>query len=228
MDANVQTDYGSGAQSYGGRPNSFRPDHYSDNRGYNNGVSRPGSYYDSNTGGNHNTGYYPTRARYPRTAPEPHFNNSTVVYPVNGNHQSYETGTTASGSGSSGDPLGYSTDPSSESSSVDRIQPAPKPEPIEINGFSGFGPTPNVQIPNYGAAGYGGYAGRQSDVPMVNRGYQGQNSVPPPVPRKQSQGPSMPVSMGVTAGSAPKANGGARPGIGEKRKSWFGRRFSKN
>lgn len=184
-------------------------------------MSRPESYYDNNAGNNYGNGYYPTRARYPRTAGESNFNNGRDIYTANENHQQlYDTVNSASGSGSSGEPLGYSTDPSSENSSVDRIQSAPKPEFAEINGFSGFGPAPNVQIPNYGSNGPGGYTEKQPEVPVMNRGYGGRNPGPPPVPPKHSQAP--------LAGSSPNTNGTARPGAGEKRKSWFGKRFSKS
>jgi hypothetical protein len=84
-------------------------------------------------------------------------------------------------------------------------------------------------MPNYGSNGYGGYPVRQPEMPMMNEGYQGQNGGPPPVPQKQSQlPPRAPMNLGAAAGSAPITNGGARPGAGEKRKSWFAKRFSKS
>jgi hypothetical protein len=211
--------------TYGGRSNSYRPDSYVDRV---NPMSRPDSYYDNQMQGPPNggpsNGYYPSRARYPRTASEPHFNHGNGVYPVQGNQQSYETVTTASGSGSSGEPLGYATDPSSENSSMDRV--APK-EPQETYGFSGFGGVPDTQMPIRGAV--NAYSVQQSDMPQMSGGYQGQFGGPP-VPRKQPQGPPrVPIKLGAGAGGGESFNEkGSRPGPGDKRKSWFGKRFSKS
>lgn len=188
--------------------------------GYNNRSGRD-SYYGSGDSTPYNAagpsnGYYPNRARYPRTASEPHFNNG--VYPGPGNQQSYETVTTASGSGS--DQIGYSTDPSSENSSVDRIAQAPQvpyKEPQETYGFNGFGTTPQFAPPGNGVNGQqGGYG--------VQRGSNGYPNQGPPPPNKLGK---QPMKLGETSGNAgpPPAE---RPGAGEKRKSWFGKRFSKS
>jgi len=201
---------------YGGRAQSYRPESTHDGRP--GGMNRPDSYYN-NQGDNvgPSNGYYPNRARYPRTASEPHFGNGQGVYPVPGNQQSYETVTTASGSGgSSADPAGYSTDPSSENSSMDRIAPPPK-DPGETYGFNGFGNTPQYLPPGsslneqYGSNG----AQRQGD------GYMN----PPPLPRKESGPPRVPIKLGASSGNVLSKE--ARPPT-EKRKSWFGKRFSKN
>jgi hypothetical protein len=215
---------------YAGRPNGFRPDSYFENRGTNNGMSRSDSYYDNNA--RPSNGYYPSRARYPRTASEPQFNSGTGIYPVDGNQQSYETVTTASGSGSSGDPLGYSTDPSSDNSSLDRVQPPAPPEhnySLGFNGSHGYGGTQNNQVFNYASNGYGGYAAKQADMPMMSGGYQGQNGVPPVPPRKDIvQGPPrVPIKLGSSGNGGPTTYETPRPGAGEKRKSWFGKRFSR-
>lgn len=206
----------------GGRPINFRPDSYIDNKGINNGMSRPGSYYDNNT--RPSNGYYPSRARYPRTASEPHFNGGTGIYPAYGNQQSYETVTTTSVSGSSGDPLGYSTDPSSDNSSLDRVQPPSVPE----HGNGGYG-THNYQAANYAANGYGVSQGKQPDMPAAGGGYQFKIGAPPPLPRKDiNQGlPRVPIKLGTSAGTATTNQQATRPGAGEKRKSWFGKRFSR-
>jgi len=205
---------------YAGRP-PYRPESsVADGRA--NGMTRPDSYYNSGDNGapgaGPSNGYYPNRARYPRTASEPHFNNtSSSVYPVPGQQPSYETVTTASGSGSSADAAGYSTDPSSENSSLDRIHGLPKP-PGEDYGFNGFGGAPPYSSPgnglNYGLGG----AERQGN------GYQHQG--PSPVPRKESYGPVVPMKLGsVTDG--PTVYEPPQPGGGSKRKSWFGKRFGK-
>lgn len=186
-------------------------------------MTRPDSYYE-NQGGPSN-GYYPSRARYPRTASEPQFNHGGGIYPVPGNQQSYETVTTASGSGSSGEAHGYTTDPSSVNSSMDRI--APKQEPVESYGFNGFGGVPDVQMPVREYSGYG----RQQVESQMNGAYEGQSGGPPPVPRKQIQAPPRaPIQLGtgqLGTGEVSYNEKGPRPGAGEKRKSWFGKRFSR-
>jgi len=215
--------YGQNGYYGGGRSQSYRPESaYMDGRG--NGMTRPDSYYNpaDNPGpgsGGPSNGYFPNRARYPRTASEPHFNNGQNVYPVPGNQQSYETVTTASGSGSSADPAGYSTDPSSENSSVDRI--APQKDPAETYGFNGFGNNPQYLPPGSGINDLNG-AQRQGN------GYQHQG--PPPLPRKESAGPRVPIKLGTSSGNvlSKESSKEARPAAGEKRKSWFGKRFSKN
>jgi len=197
----------------GGRSQSYRPDSYVDGRS--NGMTRPDSYYNNADNGGPGNAYAPNRARYPRTASEPHFNSGYGgVYPVPGQQQSYETVTTASGSGSSPDTIGYSTDPSSENSSVDRITP-PK-EPTETYGFNGFGNTPQYAPPGSGIAEQWGSNGAQRQ----GNGYANQA---PPLPRKDV-GPRVPIKLGATSGNAGAT---ARPSAGEKRKSWFGKRFSK-
>jgi len=203
----------------GGRSQSYRPEStYMDGRS--NGMTRPDSYYNTGDNVGPSNGYYPNRARYPRTASEPHFNNGQGVYPVPGNQQSYETVTTASGSGSSADPAGYSTDPSSENSSMDRIAP-PQKDPAETYGFNGFGNTPHYLPPG---SGINEQYSSNSTHRQVN-GYQHQG--PPPLPRKEPAGPPrVPIKLGATSGNVGPKDG--RPAVGEKRKSWFGKRFSKN
>lgn len=193
---------------YGGRPQSFRPDSYVDGRS---------SYYNSGDNGGPNNGgpsngYYPNRARYPRTASEPQFSNGQSVYPGPANQQSYETVTTASGSGSS-DPAGYSTDPSSENSSTDRITALPVKDPGEQYGFIGFNGGDNSQY----TVGGNLQEQRQGNAQPAQRST---------VLRKESTGPRVPIKLGQTSGNAgpPPTQ---RPSAGEKRKSWLGRRFSK-
>lgn len=199
---------------YGGRSQSYRPDSY---------AQRPDSYYNGPETAGPGNGYYPNRSRYPRTASEPHFNNPGGVYPAPGNQQSYETVNTASGSGSS-DPAGYSTDPSSENSSVDRIAPLPAKEPGETYGFNGFGGNPQYAPP--GSALQEQYVANPSNgAQRQGNGYQSQG--PPPVPRKESAS-RVPIKLGATSGNAGPQNESPRPPTGEKRKSWFGKRFSKS
>lgn len=171
-------------------------------------MSRPDSYYQSMDSTGPGNGYQPNRTRYPRTASEPHFNK---VYPLPGNQLSNETVGTASGSGSS-DPEGYQT----ENSSVDRITPMPVREPAETYGFNGFGGNPHYAPPGSGLQEQQ-QGGNGNRLPPQQR---------PQVSRKESAGKG-PIKLG-------KANPNAsppetqRPAAGEKRKSWFGKRFSKN
>jgi len=207
--------------SYYGRSQSYRPESaYVDGRHH--GMARPDSYYNGgdNAAGPSN-GYHPNRARYPRTASEPHFINSQgggqgSVYPVPGNQPSYETVTTASGSGSSADPAGYSTDPSSENSSVDRVAPLPHKE-VETYGFNGFGNTPQYAPPGVGLGERLGPTG----VQRQGNGYQHQG---PPPPSKDM--PRAAIKLGETTGNA-APQPAQRNEKAEKRKSWFGRKFRK-
>ena len=193
--------------NYYGRPN-YRPDSTY--------MTRPDSYYNGGGGGgydmgpNPGNGYQPQRARYPaRTASEP-FVNGQGFYP--GNQQSYETVTTASGSGSSGEPAGYQTDPSSENSSMDRIAALPG-HPAESYGYNGFGGDPQYGPPGPGMNQPYNPAQRQGD------GYMNH-----PQPPQRDVGPRVPIKLGNSNG--PPAE--VRPSPGEKRKSWFGRRFSRS
>ena len=180
--------------------------------GRSNGMTRPDSYYNTGDNAGPSNGYYPNRARYPRTASEPHFNGGGV-YPPNGNPQSYETVTTGSGSS---DPAGYSTDPSSENSSVDRVTPLPPKEPAETYGIQ-FGNEPQYLPPGIGIQ------EQYINGGPVQQGYQ--NQAPPPLPRKEIA-PRVPIKLGAASGNVHPA--AQRPGAGEKRKSWFGKRFSKS
>lgn len=197
-----------------------------DGRG--NGMTRPESYYNNAIpeGAGPSSGYYPNRARYPRTASEPHFNNGGV-YPPNGNQHSYETVTTASGSGGSyGEPAGYTTDPSSEDS-VDRIAMQGK-DSAETYGI-GFGNTPQYAPPGAGIAvpqyGLNGAERQGNGYPNQDNGYQTQ--APPALARKENMGPRVPIKLGSGGGAGPAVYDAPRP-VMEKRKSWFTKRLSKN
>ncbi len=186
-------------------------------------MTRPDSFYQPVEGGaGPSNGYYPNRARYPRTASEPHFGNAQGVYPVPGNQQSYETVTTASGSGNSGEPVGYATDPSSENSSLDRVAPLPVREPGEAYGFTGFGGNPQIApLPAQ-------YSPSDSPAPQQQgNGYQYQNQGPPQVPRKEIFN-RVPIKLGASSGNTGPPVEIKQPGAAEKRKSWFGKRFSRS
>jgi len=204
--------------SYYGSPQGHRQSQNSNGYDGRNGMGRPDSYYNGNNGIDNSAGpgngYHPNRARYPRTASEPQFNSGgNSVYPSPGVQHSYETVTTASGSGSSADPAGYSTDPSSENSSVDRIHAPAQKEPAETYGFNGFGNNPQYLPPGSGL----------NDQQRPQPGYQNQG---PPPPQKDAR---VPIRLDQSNGKAtsPPAAEPARPAPQEKRKSWFGRRLSK-
>ncbi|RYP45101.1 hypothetical protein DL769_011482 [Monosporascus sp. CRB-8-3] len=164
------------------------------------GQQREPGYYDGQDGG---------RTRYSRPQPEPPMMNRPAggrnVYPMPNNHRSYETVASGSGSGSYGEPAGYQTDPtSSENSSIERRSPPKRQDPVNDYGIS-FGQESSYQAPNFG-------------VPM---GASATGSGPPP--RHQGGSLLRKTSRAGNPGSAQD-----RQGMGEKRKSWFSRRFSKN
>ncbi|KAB8302043.1 hypothetical protein EYC80_005495 [Monilinia laxa] len=206
--------YGGG----GGQPYKQNNQH---NDGRPNGMARPDSYYTTDNQG-HGNGYTPNRSRYPRTASEPQFNSGVYTAP-GGQQRSYETVTTASGS--SADAAGYLTDPSSLNSSVDGIHALPQPpkEPMETYGFNGFGNNPQYLPPGSGINERNG----NRRLPIGN-----QNQGPPP--QSKDSTPRTPMNLGITSGNSvpqksvveiTKSDAKPQP---EKRKSWFGRRLSKN
>jgi hypothetical protein len=194
---------------YGARSQSQRPESTY--------MGRPDSYYNALDNSGPSNAYYPNRARYPRNAN----GHPQAVYPGPGAQPSYETVTTASGSGSgsSSEPAGYSTDPSSDNSSLDRIAAVAMKEPSENYGLDGFGGNPQYAPPGSGLEQYSSYgaAARQGN------GYMDQG---PPPPQKIGSTLRKPIKLGATSGNAGPAMPAQAP-VNEKRKSWFGRRFSK-
>ena len=161
--------------------------------------------------------------------------NSQGVYPSHAYQQSYDTVTSASGTGSHGtDQWGNSTDPSSENSSIDRIQQAPKPDLGEEYGFSGFGGSPQFQSPileehGLGAPAYGQPGYGQSQIsPSNGYPYQGNSGPPPPPPPPHKEtSPRVPIRLGNSSDPS-WGSSDVQPQVGEKRKSWLKRRFSRN
>ncbi|KFY48236.1 hypothetical protein V495_01507 [Pseudogymnoascus sp. VKM F-4514 (FW-929)] len=197
-----------GNGGYGGRGGQlYRTDGYANGNG-----SRPDSYYyDNNT---QNNGYFPNRSRYPRNDSEPALNTMGGVYPPNGNAQSYETVTTAAGSGSSAEQMGYSTDPSSDNSSFDRVAPISKQEYGNNSPSGGQYGYQNGAQQQYPVGGGGGY---QNNLPL------------PPV--KDRVPPRVPIKLGKAGGggvsSTPQYEVPVKA-VPDKRKSWFAKRFSKS
>lgn len=196
---------------YGSRPPSFRAD--SSYGAYAPGPAR-GNYHDGGHGGGY--GRANARERTPRMHSEGHYQTygrEQNVYPMPHKDRSYETVTSAAQSGSS-DPAGYHTDPtSSDNSSIDRASPAKRQEPTNDYGI-GFSQPQAYQagfsVGPGSAGGAGGQAQHALPPPPVETGPP--EAPPPGLPRKQSV-----LRRQVSRQESP-----------EKRKSWFGRRFSKS
>ncbi|KAK4175107.1 hypothetical protein QBC36DRAFT_312312 [Triangularia setosa] len=191
----------------GGSQQDLRQPHY-DQQGYN---SHPAA----------------GRQRWNRMQTDPHgYRQGPNEYVLPSNHRSYETVTTASGSGTSGEPAGYQTDPtSSDNSSIERVQSAPKRKPApqqqQMNDYGiGFSNNNSVYQPPTFAIGAQSSSSSTGDLP--NSSFQ-QHAPPPPVPQKGS------TLRKTTTATAPQVNQAQdRPSPPEKRKSWFSRRFSKH
>ncbi|KFA76359.1 hypothetical protein S40288_07130 [Stachybotrys chartarum IBT 40288] len=219
-----QLTYFSGQQSryqqdsfYGSRPASVRPE-YSH---YGNGSSR-NSYYE---GQGFNGGYGPpaNRHRAARQYSEPQFSGygrESGVYPLPHKDKSYETVTSAAGSGNS-DPAGYQTDPtSSDNSSIERASPPKRFEPVNDYGI-GFKQAQSYQTQTFSV------------------GVPPQNGNPlPPIPQDPSRQNNAPMAQkkvlrrhvpGEAQAQTPTPASAPTPApVQEKRKSWLSRRFSKN
>ena len=213
-------------------------------------ASRPDSYYENGTSPSTPYNGGGSRRFGPRNSSDPalygnHYANSAHqgAYPTHGHQPSYETVATVSNGSHVTDPWGNSTDPSSENSSIDKVQSAPKPEPVDTYGFNGFGGSPQFQgpileehglnSPSYGQPGYG-----QSQINNANANgfpYQGNGvypSVPlhgaPMPPPKERAPPRVPIKLGANNPSDKRGGyGGTTPAVeNEKRKSWI-KRFSR-
>lgn len=212
------------------------------------GNGRPDSYYEN--GAFPPTPYNGGHSRRfgPRTHSDPALygnNHNTAVqqnpYSSHGQQPSYDTVGTASNGSHFTEPWGNSTDPSSENSSIDRVQPGPKTDAGDAYGFNGFGGGPQFQGPileeyghggpSYGQPGYG-----TSQVGNTNgHPYQGNGATPnslssgaPLPPPKESAPPRVPIKLGANnhAKQASDVNAATVP-ENEKRRSWLKRRFSK-
>ncbi len=204
-------------------------------KGYDNGPSpsrygqQQGGYY----GGQNGT---PQKARHGnRMASDPQFYNQQRPYqqPQHGYHQSHDTVHT-NGSDSTG-PWANSTDPSSENSSIDKVNAMNK-TPAEIyaahnqnqnqnqaqNGYNG----PIMEEQGQGEYPYQrGYG--QKGPPQQNGGFNGPRDGYPRHNTAPSDGPRRPMQLN----SGPQPPGGQLPASTrpeeEKRKSWLMRKFSK-
>ncbi|KAM0563901.1 hypothetical protein ACHAPJ_000108 [Fusarium lateritium] len=196
------------------RPVSFRPEQTQ----FDLGPSRS-NYFDGQAYSNgYGTG--PSRQRMSRMQSEPHQNNGQDqnIYPVPHKDRSYETVTSAAGSGNS-DHAGYQTDPtSSDNSSIDRTMPAKRREP-----FNEYASSSYQSQPSYRSRPWPGTTdnGEQPQVPPPSHA-QPATTQAPVAPQKQKNTLLRRTSTQQSAQQAPQAAGG------DKRKSWFSRRFSKN
>ncbi|KAL2261974.1 hypothetical protein VTK26DRAFT_2859 [Humicola hyalothermophila] len=227
------------------------------------GMGQRDSYYDQQPGyGSYVPSVHNGRRGWSRMSSEPQYGLGGAFrqqpshdYPLGSNHRSYETVTTASGSGSSGEPAGYQTDPtSSDNSSIERVQTAPKRQPEPINDYGiGFSQSSSYQpqsftvglpgagvdgrdmhqsqgigaTPYHGGANFGGgsyYAGSNSGNPNYG------GVAAPPVPQKDSGAQMLkkPVPNNRLQQQQQPQQPQQRPPQPEKRKSWFARRFSKH
>jgi len=162
-----------------------------------------------------NNGYTPSRQRIPRTQTEPLSNGHQINYQgPYANQPSYETITNGSGSGSSAEPLGYQTDPSSDNSSFDRGAAGDAGNNPGYTGMNINGHYPNVS--------YSSTASNQYTYGNEN------SSAPPPPPHKDSA-PRTPIKLGTGTVDPNAAIGGVyEPPKPQptKRKSWLSRKFS--
>ncbi len=198
-------------------------------------------YYDQQQSGY--GGYGPpqqnNRRTFARMASEPQYGSAyrqqqyPQEYAIPNNHRSYETVTTASGSGSAAEPAGYQTDPtSSDNSSIERVQTVPRRQPEPSNDYSiSFSQSPTYQTPAFtvgmppavhnGVGGGGGGGGFNNHYQVAGApGYA--NVAAPPVPQKDG-GSILRKPTSAAGGQGQQL----RPAQPEKRKSWFARRFSK-
>ncbi|KAI9708008.1 MAG: hypothetical protein M1812_008142 [Candelaria pacifica] len=198
------------------------------------GPSRPDSFIDNYTSSNQSRG-----VRFgQRMNSEPalnSYNNSHGIYPSHGYQPSQDTVTTGVSNGSHGtDQWGNSTDPSSENSSIDRMHQVGKPDTGDNYGLNGFGGAPQFQGPileeyGQGQPGYGYQA--PVDNQAEAQGHQGgigPLAASPQVPPKENE-PRTVIKLGSLSGAVGSSNPQTMPSVdvGEKRKSWFKKRFSK-
>lgn len=175
-------------------PNASNSGRYSQNGGYYGG--RQPSYNDGGP-------QRPMRGGYGNRMPSDG-GRGNGVYPQPGYHQSHDT----VGSDSTG-PWANSTDPSSENSSLDRINATTKPSP-DGYGYNNYSSGPIPENGQY--APQNGY-GQRMGGPVQSPG-----------------GERRPIPLG-NSGDAPAPPRGSLPSNArpppEKRKSWLSRRFSK-
>lgn len=199
-------------------------DSYQDQNAYNNGAANGGGYYGGPNGGPNGNG---ARQRYSRIASEPMIHghlgrpdpNGNNIYPIPNNHRSYETVASGAGSsGTSGEPAGYQTDPtSSDNSSIERRQSPSKPHMMGPQGqahqnmmgpYGGGANPPGVNTYGYNGNGYNGNGYSNNNIgagPKRNSPPIQLSSAPMQQPQQlQQQQPQM-------GGMSEMQNGGSMP-----------------
>lgn len=172
------------------------------------------------------------RARYSRMQGDPSWNrqsNGHNVYPTPGYQQSRDTIITGGSNGSHSEQ--YSTDPSSDNSSIERGGPVrpPQPDVGEQYGFSGFGGNPQLdQYGNGRGPSNNVYSQQQQHLPRVPE--QNVRQAPQPPPHNSNV-----IKLSNAQNQGPPPAGGNRPNVlarkstdaSDNKKSWLKRRFSK-
>lgn len=154
-----------------------------------------------------------------QTDPQQSYGRNPNIYPMPNKDRSYETVTSAAGSGNS-DQAGYQTDPtSSDNSSIDRSVPAKRRDPV-----NDYGARPGQGQQQY-QRGYlapiASGQGRQSQPPAPR-------SAPPTVVQPAAPPAGKQKGSLLRRTSTQQTQQSQKPEASEKRKSWFARRFSKN
>lgn len=191
---------------------------YESNNYYSRNQSRPDDLGDGYQNGNYQENYYPyqqqqqqngrRRAGPGRTSTD----QANYSYQNHNYQRSYDNVTAMSGSGGSGqtDPYGQSTDPSSMNSSVDQLQQHALLQQQQQQRL-------DERAQEYGMS-FG-------NAPALNT--KGFPSAPPPVASPTSPASAAQQQFAAPAKAALRKNV-PQNGPGEKRKSWFKRRFSKD
>ncbi|QPC67033.1 hypothetical protein HYE67_009264 [Fusarium culmorum] len=202
---------------YGSRPVSLRPE------GNQYDTGSRSNYFDGQAYSNgYGTG--PSRQRISRKQSEPQYQtgHDQTIYPLPNKDRSYETVTSAAGSGNS-DHAGYQTDPtSSDNSSIDRTMPAKRREPFNEHASSSSQQQPANQSRPWPAPGMNGNGSHPQMPPPSHAQYApGQDQAP--VPLQKQKNTLLRRTSTQQSAQQPQQTAG-----GDKRKSWFSRRFSKN
>ncbi|KAF4448587.1 hypothetical protein F53441_8006 [Fusarium austroafricanum] len=202
---------------YNDRPASFRPENQ-----YDNGSSR-NNYFDGQAYSN-GYGAGPSRQRMSRMQSEPQYQpgHDQNIYPLPHKDRSYETVTSAAGSGNS-DHAGYQTDPtSSDNSSIDRTVPAKRREPFNEYASASYQSQPAYQSRPWPASGMNSDGG-QPQVPPPSHAQPSATQTQAPAPPQKQKNTLLRRTSTQQSAQQPQQTAG-----GDKRKSWFSRRFSKN
>lgn len=180
-------------------------------------TARNSGFFDGQGIGGYNNGYGPApprqmpRQRMHYEQQPQQYGREQGVYPLPHKDRSYETVTSAAGSGNS-DPAGYQTDPtSSDNSSIRRASPAKRQEPVNDYGI-GFGP--------------GQSQAYQQNFTLQQHPHQTNHPLPAPPPSAYQDPAAAVPRKGLLRRQSSKTPQ-AQSDMGDKRKSWFSRRFSK-